>query len=260
MKYYYEQRTDSRGNLKFIGPGTLNYKYKSHFHQVVELFCIRRGSYEVTINGKSLSLKSGDVLLCYTYDVHSLDTPGEDLDALCLQIPTEFATSFFNRHEGERPTSPVISNEDLVDQIFSIVDEFITKLNTPREVQKNAVSLIFSLIEKHVTFTTTSSKGENGFVRDLLLYIEKNLSQDLSLPTISKNLGYSVAHISRTFNKFLKTNITDYVNRLRYNKVQFAIENSNVKITQAIFNAGFKSVQTYYRIKAKIKEEQSQDN
>ncbi|MBQ3219170.1 MAG: helix-turn-helix domain-containing protein, partial [Clostridia bacterium] len=65
-------------------------------------------------------------------------------------------------------------------------------------------------------------------------------------------LGYSDAHISRIFSLYVKKSLPDYVNELRFKEVNRLIENTNGKITDLIFDAGFNSIQTYYRVKSKL--------
>ena len=236
--------------LVLIKQGDKKYVYPSHFHRRIELFILKKGSYKVGVNKNTYELNSGDVLFLDSFAVHSYIEPlSKELDAICLLIPRDYAVNFFSRHTGT-VLKPVISNNVLTEKIYSLAEEFI--LNTSNtNVQKGATELIFSMLENELIFSKDNEINENTLILDMLVYIEKNLNKDLTLPIISKALGYSNAHISRTFKKYVNSSIPEYVNKLRLEKVDELLKEKKLKKTDAIFLAGFNSYQTYYRIKSK---------
>lgn len=103
-----------------------------------------------------------------------------------------------------------------------------------------------ALILPSITFATALCVASQSEIED-------NLDKDLTLSKISKALGYSSAHVSRTFKKYVNSSIPNFVNKLRLERVDKLLKKKNVKKTEAIYSAGFNSYQTYYRIKSKNK-------
>lgn len=250
MSAFYEYFRDSDNNLVIVGSGDKNYVYPSHFHRRIELFLLKKGSYRVIVNKNSYTISSGDVLFLDSFAVHSYESPlTDDLDALCVLIPRDYAINFFSRHNG-KVINPIISDKHLTEKLYLLIKEYLIP-NFSDNVKKGATELIFSMLEDKLTFSENKENTENTTILDMLLYIEKNLTKNLSLSSIAKALGYSPAHLSRTFKKYVNSSLPEYLNKLRLEKVEELIKQKNVKKSQAIFDAGFNSFQTYYRVKSK---------
>ena len=62
---------------------------------------------------------------------------------------------------------------------------------------------------------------------------------------------YSTEHVSRVFHKYLRVGLPKFINDLRLDYIENELMLSDKKkITDLIFEAGFKSVQSYYRSKS----------
>ena len=250
MKLYYETICDNRPGVRIITNGYYNFRYKNHFHKKIELFIIRNGSYRVSVNEETFIMNSGDILYSDSYNLHSYEEPlTEEIDGLCIQIPRDYIESFTARHKTP-VTSHLISNPELVDKLLYLAKEYLPKARS-ENIKKGACELMFSLLEEHLTFDKDIKKNEFSLIQRILLYIDENISNDLSLKTIATALGYSPAYLSRVFNQYVQSSLTDYINTSRINKVEELINLKSMKKTTAIYEAGFNSYQTYYRNKEK---------
>ena len=105
---------------------------------------------------------------------------------------------------------------------------------------------------ERLTFTEIKGREESSAVREILGYIEENFRGDVSRKTVARALGYSEAHVSRVFHRFMGEGLSAYVNRLRHAYVQRALNlNPERTVMELIEEAGFTGVQTYYRTKNK---------
>ena len=253
MNIFYENDQDNRKSIH-LKRGK-NFLFPAHFHKKLELFLLKKGSVEISSNGKSYELTPGFIAFFNSYDMHSYNKETTDIDAYCLIIPTEYASRFCERNKNKALGSPVIYDPALCEEIFSLVHSYLDK-EKGVEVQKSCVEFILSLIETRLLFTEGGGDSETtNLVRKILVFINDNYKGDVSLGTISHKLGYSNAHVSRAFAKYVKKSLPEYVNELRYKEVLRLEKNGECKLTELIFKAGFKSLQTYYRYKKRIENE-----
>ncbi|MBQ8308818.1 MAG: helix-turn-helix transcriptional regulator [Clostridia bacterium] len=90
------------------------------------------------------------------------------------------------------------------------------------------------------------------WIRSILAYIQQNYRAEISRKSIARALGYTEAHISRVFHRYLGVGLAEYINGLRLAYVKKLRANGDTRTTiELIYEAGFNSQQTYYRVKGK---------
>lgn len=250
MKAFYEEYRDDDENLDVRRNGF--YLFPPHFHRNIEILIVNQGAYTVVHNGVSYSVKDGDIFFCGSYDLHSYGTPeGKEQDDCCVIIPARLTSSFNERNKGLRPVSPVIREPALCAELLNIADRWMDKEKNPDAVRGAAANLLLSLIEQKLELRPGKEKDETQLIRKILTYLSANFREDISLPFLAKKFGYTEAHVSRVFHRYTETGLPRYLNRLRLNYVETCKKNDpNADLTRVIFDAGFKSIPTYYRAKA----------
>ena len=249
MKGFYEKyREDALGII--VSRNSKNYAIRAHFHSNMELFIVRKGQYKVTCNDLPLEVSDGMIVLFDSYDVHGYEAGGSNgaggVDACVLLVPYRLLSRFNARRGDKKLEQPIVKDRALCNQILSIVDEYVS--GADRESAELAMELILSLLYGRLTFSERDKKGETELMRKILTFAQGNYQGDASLTAVSRALGYTEEHISRVFHRFAGEGLPQYVSRLRMEYVTRARENGDKrKMTELVFEAGFKSVQTYYR-------------
>ena len=252
MKGYYQILEDNIEKIDYRKGSS--FKFPAHFHKKIELFILKKGEYDITLNGKNFTLKSGDIAFFDCYDIHSYapqKTP--DCVGLVLIIPTFAISKFLNFKGGKKILNPIISNSALCDEIYNLGVNFIVPTEYDDNIKSCAIELIASLLSSHLILSNQVKADETSLVQNLLRYLNSNFQSDLSLKNMSKEFGYSPEHISRIFHRYLDISLPDYANQLRLEYIENALKkDGSRKITDLIFEAGFNSIQTYYRAKRKF--------
>ena len=94
-------------------------------------------------------------------------------------------------------------------------------------------------------------RDETQLIRAVLSYLSEHFREDVSLPVIARKFGYAQAYVSRVFHRYTNTGLPRYVNRLRLNYIETRRRNDpSASLTDLIFDAGFKSIPTYYRARS----------
>ncbi|MGN1061544.1 MAG: AraC family ligand binding domain-containing protein [Candidatus Scatosoma sp.] len=250
MKTFYEEYRDEDEHLEIRRNG--NYIFPAHFHRNLEILAVQEGMHRVTLNGKAYEAGAGDVFFCGSFNLHSFEETKQERRNDCLIIvPTRITARFNERNKGMRPACPVVHDTELCREIIQIADRWMIKGKNCENVRAAATELFLSLIETRLNMVPGKEKDETQLIREILSYLSEHFREDVSLPKIARRFGYAEAHISRVFHRYVTTGLPRYVNRLRLHCVESEMRNSpEADLTRAIFDAGFKSVPTYYRAKA----------
>ena len=251
MNGYYQIKEDDAEKINFrLGN---KFSFPAHFHKKIELFLLVKGVYTITRNGKNIEMKSGDIILFDSYDIHSYENPTiEDIQGMVLIFPPNYVEKFINRKKGKKILTNLISDMELCQKIYDLGIKYVTPNNTSYEVKECTAELIMSLLENHLEYSQKIECDETSFVRNLLVHINENFKNELSLNILSNKFGYSPEHISRIFHRYLNVSLPDYVNKLRIEYINNSQKIKKQKINTLLYEAGFSSIQTYYRAKKKF--------
>ncbi len=251
MKAFYEDSRERDAQVKIMR----NYRHttSAHFHNNVELYVLEKGEQEITCNGKSYLMRSGDVAFFDCYDIHGYVPTAEACENSCvLIIPFSLLTNFRAFRKRGRVASPIIQEEGLAKRLLAIVDGFLVE-EGDKNVVGATVDLLLAILEKHLDYAT-DEKEDVALVKQILGFIEENYRGDARLSTIASHLGYTEEHLSREFHRFLKQSIPSYVNRLRLDYVENELKKGEKTLAELIYEAGFNNFQTYYRNKKSAEE------
>ncbi len=265
MDAFYEKKKEAEEQVTF--GRSCDHLFLSHYHINIEILIVRRGGYEVTIDGMTYLVKEGDIAFFDSYCIHSYDRrfpiPNGKTDDCVLVIPSKFFGPYDRMKAGRYIVSPIIHDPKLVDLLLTISDE-IFALPHNNETYAYTAKFVLALISEKLQYVDRVTKSQNEDERELihkcLSYIEKNYLDDCSRKQLAKIFGYSESYISHVFSKYVKIGIPAYVNNLKLQQVQNMLrENPDKSITTAVLSCGFNNVQTYYYYLKKYGENISSD-
>lgn len=247
MNAFYEEQRENDTQLRIIRNG--NHSFQPHFHINVELLVVKRGDYCVRLNGGEHRVKDGCLLLCDSYDIHAYErlSKEENEDDCILIIPPRYLERFTAHRHGKRLLTPLLCDGALCERILHLIDTVLTPTES-EYVTASTIDHILSLLLEKGQLTEEGEERDIALIRRILSYINLHYREALSLSSLSSALGYSEAHLSRIFHHFMKTNIKAYINRLRLSYINRRLsDNPKADVTPLIFEAGFGSIQSYYR-------------
>lgn len=246
MNNYYEQSRDQDTRLTVQRNQASG--YPMHFHAPMEIFLVREGGYRLTINGESYEMTAGSIALIDSYDIHGYEkTDGGHQDECVLIIPYAYLKRFHVPHRNMRIAHPVIQNATLCDMVIRLVDEYLPAGET-LFAEEAVVDLILALLSSRFVYTESKVSNEVALMREILTFLHTNFRGDCSRKHIAHVLGYTEAHISRVFHRYLGQGLSEYVNLIRLHHIDRLRREGDERTTlDLIYEAGFKSQQTYYR-------------
>lgn len=253
MKSFYEKHRDDK--VELLLSRSRSHVYPAHFHINMEIFILLKGEYDLTINETHYHLSSGSIAVIDSYDIHSFDRKGKGLQDDCvLNIPFRSLARFQARRKGLRIADPIIKDAALCRQLLQLCDGYLDG-SISRETEQAVLDLMLSLLFDNLKFAKAKAVDERELIRKILSYLQEHYRERITRTSLAHTLGYTEAHISRVFHRSMGRGITEYVNDLRLQYIESCREAGDKRgLSELIFEAGFQSQQTYYRVKKKQKE------
>ena len=100
------------------------------------------------------------------------------------------------------------------------------------------------------------ASNTNSMIERAIEYINENLTQDLSLQSVSKELSVSPIYFHNVFKTSVSKTLRDYVEQQRIKKAINLLQTTNLTLTQIAFECGFSS-QSYFSYVFKRRMKQS---
>lgn len=230
--------------------------FKYHIHDRYELFCLVKGRVGYVVEGHTYKLRSGAILLMRQGEAHKLIVnESDEYERYVLifrpEIFNAFSASllkpFTDRGLGAR--NLYLSSELGVSAITMFEKIFKeAPVSSPLDAIVSNISALLSSIG--LAFFNNSSERnntENDLGHSIISYINENLSNDLSLETISRIIHLSPSQINRIFRKITGTSIHDYILSKRLILFQEKLS-SGKSATIASQECGFNDYSSFYRL------------
>lgn len=84
--------------------------------------------------------------------------------------------------------------------------------------------------------------------KKILLYIDENYMNHITLEEVSRELGYSKEHFCRFFKKNFHTSFFTYLNQMRIKKAEYLLSHSQLKVIDIAMETGFEDANYFTTI------------
>jgi AraC-like DNA-binding protein len=99
---------------------------------------------------------------------------------------------------------------------------------------------------------TSRDRAEPVAIWKARKYIKEHADEELSLTKIAKVVNMNANYLSENFKQVTGTNFVEYVTRTRFANACDLLRNSNVRISEIAFAAGFQSLSQFNRVFRKL--------
>ena len=237
-----------------LDPATDDFSFKSHSHNMVEVYYFLRGNARFVVEGNIFPLERGNILVMASGQTHHLLLePSAAYERMALLIdtaatPKEFDTISEQIYEGANLFLLNKREQIWFEESFNLIAK------SSDDIQKNLVfsfaTMVFSLLSTKLTRTTTP-KTHDDMIKKTINYINKNLSKELSLEIIANALFCSKVTLNRKFREIMGCTVWEYVIRRRiYAARQRLFLGGN--ITDTYQKSGFNDYSSFFRAYKKV--------
>lgn len=234
--------------LKIIGVETMDMRaYEPMFHSHGEIFYVSEGRISVNIDGNKRELTSGDMCVVFPYAIHSYEPIGK-VKALYVLFSTESAGEFAETLLSWRAENPFLEKGD---EYLPLIKKAIlySKGNTPSEQKAAGAYLRAILGEFTVNTELKDMRSANpDTIRAILSYCSEHFCENISLKNIADSVFVSERYITGIFAQRIGCSFRKYINNLRIQKAVELMENTSMRITDVMYECGFKNQSTFNKV------------
>ncbi len=244
--------------------------YHSHKHDFIEIVYILDGKVIHRVNNKEYPTSRGDMLIINYGETHSMEISKNSTYVNILMKPeyiskslenAENAFALLNLSEFESFRKLLDENKRKVtfkgddrNKAEAIINDIIKEQERQKPgfelfIRSQLNILLISLFRKMSLDLDSSFDGIN---EKLLHYINLHSSEKLTLSGIAKLCSYNVSYFSRIFKEYTGMTFTEYLKNVRIQKALSLISETNLNITDIIFESGYTDKTRFYNDFKKI--------
>lgn len=125
------------------------------------------------------------------------------------------------------------------------------------KAQYESILRLLTIFAQHLAtlsnqLTVRDQAAESPSVARARIYIAEHQAEDLSLDQVAHAVNMSAFYFCKTFKKSTGMTFTDYLARVRIEKVKNLLLNPHTRISEAAFEAGFQSLSQFNRVFRRI--------
>lgn len=218
-----------------------------HFHSNIEISYVIKGKINVNINGNTKLLTKGCISVANSYDIHSYSNVENSL-IYVLIIPVGLVSGYTAMLRSKVLSTPYIDACEQTNQIYYTIKQLQQTKGAGYElISKGCSYYILGLIYNCVELIDKPGISSTDLARKILVYMQQNYLNPLSIETLAKHLGYNKDYLSKFFNSFLGCGFNSYLNALRSRHAAQLISNGKIDLTDVAFTSGFDNYRTFNR-------------
>lgn len=247
--YYYVNHTHSR------------YYMKLHWHKEYELIRVLKGSFNITINGKTTKVKDGDIIFLNGGSLHS-GTPNNciyecvvfEITSLLLKNPLCNAELndliVLEKKIQNFYTDKNSKTYQTLNNIFDIIKE------KKRGFEFKIYGLLYcflGMVEQDKLYISheeiiTPNKKILYKIEKILSFIENHYMEDITLYDMADTLNMNEKYFCRFFKRITQKTPIDYLNFYRIRCACEKIKSSPESLTDIAFDCGFNDASYFTKV------------
>ncbi|MBR4068605.1 MAG: helix-turn-helix domain-containing protein [Clostridia bacterium] len=240
---FYEQRNEDI----FIG-SICPTPFPSHVHDVTEIVCVTEGYLYMTISGKQVTVRPGDIAVSFPASPHSYDYISKDIDGVAMIFSPDTINEFARRFRTMTTVSPLLTNEEKPAEMDAIIAKLAEVSQQPdHPLRLGYLHLFLSYLFTGIQLQPLEKQIQSGLSYQVLHYISEHFTEPLSLETTARALGISRIHLSHIFSQQLKINFRQYINTLRIDRACALLRDPSYTISQIVYLCGYGNPRTFHR-------------
>ncbi|ATC65732.1 AraC family transcriptional regulator [Nibricoccus aquaticus] len=158
-------------------------------------------------------------------------------------------------HEFTKATKEIVGWGTEVD--LKKLEEAYFQTRVVSKKQYEAVLRLLTIFAQHLAsmsnqLTVQEANAENPAIARARMFIADQYTEELSLEQVAKQVNMSAFYFCKMFKKATSLTFTDYLARIRIEKVKNLLLNPNKRISEAAYEVGFQSLSQFNRVFRRI--------
>ena len=217
------------------------YHFAMHIHQFAELVIPLSGELTVHIEDRDEILHPGEAAFIFPFQPHGYDSSCKNKLAIFVFSPA-FIADFFTALDGSVGTKAVFTPRKSTLRLY---EKIIENHDFDLFLTKGYFHLTISDFLSCVPLTKNSKRFDISAT--VIDYIEKHLTDNISVSDIANRIGYSTSFTSKQIKKLFGVNLSSVVSAIRIDHSIEYLWRTDKSITEIAALCGFKSQQGFNR-------------
>ena len=232
-----------------------------HMHNEFEVFAVIAGKGSAYVNGKSISLCPGSVLIFNSNETHGIEGVGGSVTAVVMQISGNFMQDYFPQlHNTVFEENKVCSEaiEDKTKNLWRcIVSAARNYIAAEERYELRCASDVCRLLDHLMAKIPFAIISENDYqarrnisqrMSRIVSHIDANYQFPIRLSEVAENEGITSTHLSHFFSHNFGMSFQHYLNNIRFEHALRLIDNSAMSIADVAAASGFSDTKYMTRI------------
>lgn len=220
-----------------------------HFHEGVELVAIVEGEVEACHLTHHEKLCAGELFFADSFECHYYRPLTEQIKAIVIVLSSEYTSVFRELYKGK--TFPFfMKDKEKNTAIISLMRQWLNEKEKTYMLNVGYCNLLLSKIAENYPLEKREEKKDKSVSIKLLKHINDHYTEDISMTTVAKDIGYTKEYCSKIFAEVVGMRFRDYLNFLRMKKAnEYFSMKKELKMTtmEIVYKCGFNSTATFYR-------------
>ena len=225
------------------------------FSSSLKVVFIISGKIEVKIEDSVFILNQEDVIVINQCQKHSMHDLSSSIIAMVEYYPQTIRNLvdnndniIFNCNSSKNKSR---SYRDIQNIFITLIYEYSYQMHKSQSYTVSLMMKLFdTLIEKYLlqTAVQTLNAEDNDKVKKMILYVNTNYQNEISLTDLSESLYSSISTLSRMFKKYTGIYFADYVNQVRCRFALSRLINTDCTITKIAVDSGFSNPSMFNKV------------
>ena len=216
-----------------------------HFHRKIELVYVQSGHKTIYCEENKYFLEEDQIFVADSYVMHSYEA-SKDSTQIIIVIPNHMLRDYYLLYSDKKLKSCVLLDKDIARAMKPLFLSLAKKNPNPL-INQGRIDQLLGHIVDTVGVQDREEVFDQRFIEQVLGYIHENYREEITLDSLAEHFNYSKYYFSRMFNMCLHTNITNYLSMVRLQAAIAMLKAGEKSVSEAALNAGFASIQTFYR-------------
>lgn len=234
-----------------------NINFQLHNHDEYEIFLFLEGDSRYIVEDKTYTLEPWDIIIIRKHELHRIyhnrSVPYQRIVLMvsplffqengCQNYESQFLKGAFGN--GNKIAADLVRSSGICDAFLRYKKYSEDYTLSPRSPVLQAIIVeILYLINKTTGFS--ASDLTNSPIKPVLLYLNNNFTEDITLDLLEEKFFLSKYYLCRTFHKTTGLTVHEYIRRKRLTKVR-ELRSEGMNIGEAAARSGFHSYSSFYR-------------
>ncbi len=220
-----------------------------HFHEGIELVAILQGEVECYHLMRKETLKEGQIFFADSFVCHHYKPLTEEIKAIVIVLSSEY-TNVFRELYKDNSFPCYMKDVEKNKTIINVMRQWLNEPDKNFMLNTGYCNILFSKIVENYDLEKKEERKDKNISVKLLKYINDHYTEDISLASVAREIGYSKEYCSKMFAEIAGMGFRDYLNFLRMKKAEeyFSMKKDlKMTTTEIVYKCGFNSTATFYR-------------